>query len=502
MVTSPSTTDTIGPPSLTGGVTRSGPESHFSTDEIFASRYRIVRAIGRGAMGTVYAAHDLVVDEEVALKRLRVSHESLERVRREVRLARRVTHRNAARTFDLGEDNGVHYITMELVEGQSLHQHLRTHGSMDAGSVLSVVRQVCMGLQAAHEVGVIHRDLKPANILIESSGRAVITDFGVAFSLAETDFSEGEEVPFVGTPMYMAPEQVLGRPQDPRTDVYALGLVMFEMLTGDNPFAEGSPIEIAMARLHAEPPDPRDHVEGVPDFLALAIMQCLHPAIDKRPSGPAALEQMLGAPEPTIVPAAVSAELGPSPFASTEPGECALAVMPFRYRGPAEDHYLAEALTDELIDLLAMTRGLRVSAGRATARFSREQDPRTVGRMLGVDAIIDGSVQRAGEQVRIVARLVDVMTGFQRWSGRFEGALADVFTLQDRMAKRVAEALRVELKVLESRGAVPAEAVELYLRGRQRSREPGRSSLDEAVWLFDRALTSAPSFPLARISFW
>ena len=344
MVNAPSSADTLGPGLSTLGGGSPVPELSFSPGDMFAGRYRVVRTIGRGAMGTVYAARDLVVDEDVALKRLRVpSVESLERVRREVRLARKVTHRNAARTFDLGEHHGVHYITMELVDGESLRMHLLRHGRMDPGEVLGVTRQVCRGLQAAHEVGVIHRDLKPANILLEPSGRAVITDFGVAFSLSETEFAE--DVPFVGTPMYMAPEQVLGKPQDPRTDVYALGLVIYEMLTGQHPFGEGTPVEIAMARLHAAPPDPREHVEGLPAGLAEAVVRCLSTASDQRPAGPVELEQMLGAPEavPSGPAATGSGELGPDPFAPTEPGECALAVMPFRYRGPPDDHYLAEA---------------------------------------------------------------------------------------------------------------------------------------------------------------
>ncbi|MCA9708958.1 MAG: serine/threonine protein kinase, partial [Myxococcales bacterium] len=293
-VASPSSADTLAPalPSMGGGGGGPEPDVPFAPGELFARRYRVARTIGRGAMGTVYAARDLVVDEDVALKRLRLPRgDSLERVRREVRLARRVTHRNAARTFDLGEHEGVHYITMELVDGESLQLHLRRHGRMSASETVAVARQVCLGLQAAHEVGVIHRDLKPANILVESSGRAVITDFGMAFSLADADL--GEEVSFAGTPMYMAPEQVLGKPQDPRTDVYALGLVIFEMLTGERPFTEGSPVEIAMARLHALPPDPRAYAEGVPDHLAEAVLRCLQTSIDRRPSGPVALEQLL-----------------------------------------------------------------------------------------------------------------------------------------------------------------------------------------------------------------
>jgi eukaryotic-like serine/threonine-protein kinase len=478
--------------------------------DLFAGRYRVERCLGRGSMGTVYAAFDRVVGERIALKLLALPHDdAIEGFRREVRLARRVTHRNAARTFDLSEHAGIHFITMELIEGESLRVLLARRERLSPPEAMALGWQLCMGLQAAHEVGVIHRDLKPGNILLDGSGRAVITDFGVASTLTEEAEDSEDRVRGVGTPMYMAPEQVMGTPLDARVDVYALGLVLYEVLTGRPAFGGQSRVEIAMARLSRPPPDPREHAE-VADALAELVLRCMAREAHERPSALAVAEELaaLGPAATALVGATTglyatgtgsSTGSGPDRFVPTIPGDHTLAVIPFRYRGAPEHAYLADVLTDELVDLLAMTRGLRVSASGAASKFKDERDARTVGRALGVDAIIDGSVLYGGKQIRIATRLIDVDTGFQRWSERFEGQLQDVLHLQDRMAKRVAEALRVELSIFDHGRLAPGDAVELYLRGRQRGREPDVSgrSLEDAIALYDRALARAPGFALA-----
>jgi serine/threonine-protein kinase len=483
--------------------TRSGP----GLGDLFANRYRIDRCLGRGSMGVVYAAHDSVVDEDIALKLLSLPlSDAQERFGREVRLARRVTHRNAARTFDLGEFAGVHFITMELVEGESLRVLLARQNRLEPSQAMELGRQLCLGLAAAHAVGVIHRDLKPANIMVDTSGRVVITDFGVACTSMEEAGVMAKRPPLAGTPLYMAPEQVVGAPLDARADLYAVGVILYEMLTGQGPFTGQTQVEIAMARLSMPPPDPRKLV-AVPDALAELVVRCLAQVPNDRPASAEAIaleltELRVAAPGLPAAPAPGSTRASTtntSMFVSAELGDRALAVMPFRYRGPEDEEYLAEVLTDELVDLLAMTRGLRVSASGATSQFRNERDARTIGRALGVEAIIDGSLQRSHDQIRIVARVIDVETGFQRWSERFEGRLEDVFELQDRMAKRVVEGLRLELSIQGQRRIVAGDAVELYLRGRQRAREADISgqTLEEAIGLYERALERAPCFPLA-----
>jgi serine/threonine protein kinase/tetratricopeptide (TPR) repeat protein len=483
----------------------------------FAGRYNVTRELGRGAMGAVYAAHDEEVGEDVAIKVLTLPDEgALERFRREVRLARRVTHRNAARTYDLGEHSGIRYLTMELVAGDSLAERLHREPRMDPAEAAAIGVQICEGLQAVHEVGIVHRDLKPANVLLEATGRAVLTDFGVARALSGDAVMTVDRSALIGTPAYMAPEQVDGGEVDARTDLYALGAMLYEMLTGVRPFTGDTALAVAIARLQRDPADPRTHAE-LPEGLAAVVMRCLSRRADDRPATAGAVADALAqfagsatARRTTLPGTATSAPLPAtasgtgsvatrSLFASTSPGDRALAVLPFRFRGPAEDAYFAEVLTDELVDLLSMTRGLRVSGSGATAAYAEERDARKVGRELGVEAIVDGTVQRAGDRVRIAARLVTVNDGVQHWSERFEGKLEDVFDLQDRMAKRIAESLRVELITFAAKERAPAEVVEAYLRARSLAAQPDLTgaSLEQAIDTYDACLQMYPTFPPA-----
>jgi serine/threonine-protein kinase len=537
---------------------------------LFAGRYEIQSLLGRGGMGSVYLAYDRAVDELVALKTLDVQDDeeiAVERFRREVRLARRVTHRNAARTFDLGEHGSLRYLTMEYVDGQSLRAWM-TQGP-DAIAAIDVVLQIAAGLAAAHEAGVIHRDLKPSNIMLENAagqgiGRVVITDFGIA---RMSEDGRGQTGGLIGTPAYMAPEQVEGKPLDGRADVYALALIAVEMLTGKLPFTGDNAFALAMARLRVEVPElatrggasipasmlpvleralQRDPARRFSDAVAFgqALAHAREQLLAEPPnresressesaasprdgikdssqaSGPAAQAHPTEttAPRPQTNPAPIVVPHAPAPTRS-HPTETttdrtglrvpaatmtpnpstpakALAVLPFRYRGPAESEFVADALLDELTDLLSMTRGLKVSSSGATAKLTREgdRDPRTLGRTLGVDVVVDGSIQLSGQRLRISARLLDVGSGFQLWNERFDGQLEDVFDLQDKLGKRVAEALRVELEIFEHRGLADVEAIESYLRARQAKVRWRLWGPQGAVTHYRAALERAPGF--------
>ena len=249
--------------------------------ERFANRYVVLRMLGVGGMGAVYAVRDDAVGETVALKILTLdvggrSTEVLERFRREVRVARRVTHRNVARTFDLGEHGGIHFLTMELVEGESLDARLARQGRLPIAVGAEIAIQICEGLAAAHAAGVVHRDLKPANVLCARSGRVVLTDFGIARALADDGASaKVKTAGIVGTPAYMAPEQVSGGVADARADLYALGVVLYELVTGELPFDGDSPMAAAVARLLRDPEDPRTHMPDLPAELAALVLRCL-----------------------------------------------------------------------------------------------------------------------------------------------------------------------------------------------------------------------------------
>ena len=498
------------------------------TGSRLAGRYVIERLLGRGGMGSVHAVFDAELGERVALKLLEHtrSDDAVQRFRQEVRLSRRVTHRNVARIFDIGEHRGTHFLTMELVEGGSLHSRMAGH-PMAVGVAANLALQVARGLAAAHEAGIVHRDLKPGNVLVDAAGRAVITDFGIACALAGDVRLTVEGGAWLGTPAYMAPEQVKGVAIDARSDVYALGVMFFELLTGKLPFVADNPLALALARLDRAPIDPSSIVL-LPDELTRLVLDCLAAAPDARPSsvdefierllaldvvGAALADRRETLPAAAVrTPPATARAVGTTGldpartrtptsagFAPVPSTGRTIAVLPFRYRGPSEEAYLAEALSDELIDLLSRTRGLRVIGRGSTAGLDPNVDPRMLARDLGVDTLIDGTVQRGADGIRISARLVDASTGVQTWSDRFDGKLGDVFELQDRVAKRVAETLRVELFVGDLAGDVPAEAIELYLRGRAALRrvDAGGDGSDGAIALLERALAIAPHFKAA-----
>ncbi|MEM9462719.1 MAG: protein kinase [Myxococcota bacterium] len=494
-----------------------------SPGSVFAGRYLIERTVGEGGMGSVHAAVDQKLGERVALKVLSavgsLRADALERFRREVRVAHQVTHRNVARTFDIGEHEGLHFLTMELVEGESLAERLRAKGRLGVERVIDIGRQICAGLVAVHEAGLVHRDLKPANVLLESGGRVVLTDFGIARSTIEDDAITVDREMLIGTPRYMAPEQVSGEPLTARSDLYTLGLVLYEMATGRLPFGTDTAIATAVARLQQSPEPPQRHVD-LPPSLVNTIMACLERDAARRPSSASAVKAMLGelgavdgaatdaATDVTMVASAstvrdVVAPSGGTRFASVYVGDHSLAVLPLRYRGPSDDAYLAEALTEQLIDLLSMTRGLRVPAAGATEPFVDRRDPRAVREALGVDSVVDGTMQKGGSHLRVAIRLLDARTGYQTWSERFDGELEDVFQLQDRIATRVAETLRLRLQSSRFEYSASQEVMELYMRARvsMRSFKLGAHESEGAPALLERCLALAPDFPPALAAY-
>ena len=400
---------------------------------LVAERYEILGMLGAGGMGTVYRARDRELDEIVAIKLLRkelaAAEGMLERFRREVKLARRVTHRNVARTFDIGEHGGDRFLTMELVEGEMLGAHLARRGRVPTRDVLRIGVDVCAGLAAAHEAGVLHRDLKPENVVLTRDGRAVITDFGIARAVAESEL--GRTVGgIVGTPAYMAPEQVEGASNlDGRTDLYALGVMLFELLTGEIPWTGDSIVALAAARLLRPPPDVRTHDATIAAPVAELVLKLMARARTDRfasaEEAGAAMAVLQGddlpsarslAPAPTGLVTAAALVTAPPRAQRT-----IVAVLPLTNLAAEDDEYLAQSVTEDLVDLLSVLPELRVRPRGETARFSdRSRDVREAGRALGVDVVVDGSLRRVGALVRVSFRLVTVEDGFQLWARRFD----------------------------------------------------------------------------------
>jgi serine/threonine protein kinase/tetratricopeptide (TPR) repeat protein len=461
-----------------------------------AGRYEIQALLGTGGMGSVYRVRDVELDELVALKVLRadIAETSgiLARFRQEVKLARRVAHPNVVRTFDLGEIGTERFLTMEYIDGISLSKLLEDQGPLPIARAVAIGRQICAGVGAAHDAGVLHRDLKPDNVMIASSdGRAVITDFGIA--RARTEAALANTIGgVVGTPAYMAPEQVTaGADVGPTADVYAIGAMLFEMLTGRRAWPGNEPFAVALARLTLPPPDPRLVRPSLPEPIAAVVLRCLarDPAARFPTAGAVAeaLEVVGDAPRPAVeasfvtpIPVTRAAE-GPRPDAR------AVAVLPFKTGSP-DDAFTAEGLAEELTDALTMTPGLRVRPSGGVA----STDARAAGRALDVDVVVEGSLRRHGDTIRILARVIHVADGFQLWARRFDTTAAELLVTVDAVAQAIADALTVDRPRQERVAATDPDAIELYLRGRAEMRRHWTTTIDVAVTTLTEAHRRAP----------
>ena len=471
--------------------------------ELFAGRYFIERLLGRGGMGVVYRARDELVEDWVAVKLLDLGGAlgagAVDLFRREVRVARRITHSNVVRIYDLDDHFGKLFISMEYVDGADLRRYMiEAGGSFTPERATFVALKIAEALSAAHRVEVVHRDLKPENVLVAKDGRLVLSDFGIA-SVFDRSAADSQ---VVGTPTYMAPEQVAGTSSGPSVDIYALGTLLFEMLAGRPPFPGDNGMAVALARLTDAPPELRT-LCNCPDELAALAMECLRQRPEDRPASTdeiaARLQEILEQVQPsaaTAVPLLRTPSRTAVPKVSTvvrAASRLGLACLPFSYRGPADHDYLGEALSSELIDVLSRTKGLRVLGSSAVGRAGDERDPRVLSSSLGVDYIVDGGVHVIGEKLRVSVRVLDA-SGTQLTSQRFDLGIADVFELQDRAGHLIAETLRLEITTRTLSEAVPEAAVEAYLRARKILRAQGFDQVAEAVELLEKAVATSPNF--------
>ncbi len=260
------------------------PKADLSIGSIFARRYQIIEEIGRGGMGTVYKVVDKEINEKIAIKVLKPEissdEKTIERFRNELKLTRKISHQNVCRMYDIVNEWGVYFITMEYISGEDLKSTILRLGQVSVGKTLLIVKQICKGLAEAHRLGVVHRDLKPHNIIIDRGGEARIMDFGIAQSRKTAGITEAGVL--IGTPEYMSPEQAEGKELDSRSDIYSLGVIMFELLTGTVPFKADTPLKVAMMHKTESPPDPRSINPQIPKDLSALILQCLEKNKNKR----------------------------------------------------------------------------------------------------------------------------------------------------------------------------------------------------------------------------
>ncbi len=456
-----------------------------------AGRYELLGLLGCGGMGSVYRARDTELGEIVALKILRrellQSPEALAHFRREVSLARRVTHRNVARTFDIGEHDGDRFLTMELVEGRSLADLIEAEGDrIDLGYFLDLSVEICLGLEAAHAAGVIHLDLKPDNILLAKDGRVVIGDFGIARAVGQAD-ARGI---IAGTPAYMAPEQVMGEALDEAADLYALGAILYEMLTSVPAWQGNTVMAVASARLLRPPPDPRARRADISEEIASVVLRSMaREKLDRYSSAGemrSALEMARAVRPSANLPAA-----RPLPL---EHKIRSIAVLPFKNRGETADDYVADGFTEELIDALASTQAAVRARGAVLPFRNTQRDPRDVGRVLGVDIVVEGSLRRDGGMIHVNARVVGVEDGFHLWARRFDVAERRLLHVADEISAAAARVADAPAGPRE-RAADDDVAVDLFLRGRYELNKVSQEATRSAIALFERALMRLPNDP-------
>jgi serine/threonine protein kinase/tetratricopeptide (TPR) repeat protein len=482
--------------------TASAPAGAVPLGRRLAGRYEVVEPLGSGGMGSVYLARDLELGEDVAVKVTRPEiagdPEFIRRFGRELRLSRRISHRHVVRMYELMEDHGTRFIVMEYVAGEDLRSLIRRSGHLDVPRALAIAGQVCEGLSAAHRLGVVHRDLKPANIMIDAEGNARIMDFGLARSLGGGEST----VPGVilGTPGYMAPEQAAGLESDARTDIYALGVILFAMLTGETP--QGSAWHALQARARGEA-GAAAGVSEIPEPLLGVLATCLEADPARRFQSVEELQARLAAltsPEPPSgAPAGV-----PSPGPPRDARGRSIAVLPFTDLSPERDQeYFCDGIADELISALTAIRDLRVvSRGSSFCFKGQAIDLREIGRRLNVATVLDGSVRKAGGRLRITAELVSVADGYQLWSERYDRDLTDIFAIQDEVTGAIIDHLRLSLLPQEQqavfkRATEDVEAHSDYLRGLHYLWAYSSTGFHEAIACFERAAARDPGYALA-----
>ena len=461
-----------------------------------ADRYRIERQLGSGGMATVFLAHDLRHDRRVALKVLRpelTSELGSERFLREIKLAAGLTHPHILPLFDSGEAGGFLYYVMPVVEGDSLRDRLRKERQLPVEEAVRIIREVADALDYAHRRDVVHRDIKPENILLHD-GHALVADFGIgkALSAGTQDATMTRVGVAVGTPAYMSPEQAVGdHAVDGRSDLYSLGCVFYEVLTGE-PLFSGPTIQAVIAkRFSAGPPDITKTRESVPSAVNNAIVKLLarEPA-DRFSNGGQLVDALRKAQS--------------SGSASAAPQEQSLAVLPFaNMSNDPENEYFSDGITEEIINALVQLPDLRVAARTSVFAFKgKNEDLRGIAEKLNVRTVLEGSVRKAGDRLRITAQLINASDGYHLWSERFDRKLDDVFEVQDEIARTIAEKLKVRLTgggqaPLVKPSTESTEAYELYLQGRHYWSQRGLG-LPKALKCFEAALHKDPDFALAH----
>lgn len=498
-------------------------------------------------MSRVFLAHEIALDRRIVLKVLppeMAAALSVERFKQEIRLVAQLQHPHIVPLLSAGEVNGLPYFTMPYVEGESLRAQIAQRGEAPSADAIRILREVASALDYAHSQGIVHRDIKPDNVLL-SHGSAMLTDLGVAKALNASAMRNGTELTgfgmTLGTPAYMAPEQAAADPDiDSRADIYAWGVMAYEMLSGATPFSGRTPQGMLAAHVTEKPEAISRRRPGVSASLGALVMRCLEKRRADRPQTAAMLVQALDAvvtPDSSslsgvsasggtlpaarsrqqwVVAAAVLLAVAVGAYAWTQrgahdaavaPGHASdrrtIAVMPFVAVGnDSTQEYISDGMTDELAAALAKVPGLQVAARRSAYTFKgKNTDPGTIGRALNVGLLLDGTVRRDRDRVRVNAQLTNASDGIVLWSDRYDGDAKDIFAVQDSIAAAIVGALRLTLgassgaELATTRTTNPA-AHDLYLKGKLEASKHTKEGLLAGIDLFQRSVALDPSYPL------
>ncbi len=477
--------------------------------------YEIQAPIGAGGMGEVYRARDRRLGREVALKLLpesaRCDTQLLERFLREAQAASALSHPHICTVHDIGDHDGRRFIVMELLSGTTLQERLQS-GPLPFAELCTLAAEIADALAAAHAHAIVHRDIKPGNIFLTAHGVKVL-DFGLAkltgdriapeeldagFRNAETVLpgSGATELTSpgfaLGTLFYMSPEQALGKRVDPRSDLFSLGAVLHEMATGRRAFPGATPAAVFDAILHREP-------DGALPEACAELAPIVQQLLAKEPERRFASAQEVATALRRLVHSGDTSTTRRREAARAEPAS--IAVLPFlNLSADPENEYFTDGITEEILTALSKIKALRVASRTSSFAFKgRSEDVRAIGRTLGVGSVLEGSVRRSGNRLRVSVQLVQAGDGYQLWSERFDRELADIFAVQDEIAERVVAALRVVLSESERRDLrrIPTdnvEAYDAYLRGRDLLRPLDVKSFHAARKMFERAVALDESF--------
>jgi serine/threonine protein kinase/tetratricopeptide (TPR) repeat protein len=525
---------------------------------IFGERYEILRVLGQGGMGAVYQARDRELDRIIALKVIRPELATdpgiLARFKQELILARNITHKNVVRIYDLGEANGVRFITMEYVDGDDLRTLLRQHGKFSPAQAIGMIEQVCRALDSAHSEGVIHRDLKPQNVMRDKQGRIVVMDFGLARSLGDSGLTQTGAI--VGTMEYMSPEQALGATLDQRSDIFSVGLIFYELLTGKAPYKAETAIASLMKRTREQAIPASDVDNSVPQSLSAIVSRCLerepadryHSVVEllqqlntwvSNPNISAdALSKMIphpivrlsrfelnlpgkrwmwitGAVLAILLAAFVGRTLLNKPGAQTQEVAKSIpalskgkyvAILPLKIAGDQKAlGYVGDGIQEALAAKLFRLKEVHLASSSAVDEVASRDNLSLsqLAHQLGVNLILRGMVQGNTDKLSVVLTLYDAATGNPLWSQDFTGIPQDLLTLEDQIYGSVVSALELKptSEELASSGTHPTEnvkAYDLYLQGRNLVHNSHNATdLRQAGSLFEQAIDKDSTFALA-----